>query len=209
MADVQTAPATEPKTDPATVGAPATLSTKDQTTDPAPKTEPAPFDGGENGKGPFAPSAGEFGEFTFAEGAKPSDEAIASFMAAAKEMNLSQEDAQKFITLSEQLTPETEKAAQAEFEKKTAEFADRARASGLMTAETLGHAKKALSMVDNGDGELSDLLLASGLHGHPGMIRVFAEYGKNRSEGQVVDRTTATDPTSEKDRAKRLFPNSN
>ena len=177
-------------------GAPATASADNP---PAADAKPE----GDKPEGDDKPA--EYEPFTRPEGLGVDEELLGEFKAEAKRLNLSQEDAQKFVDLqAKALAKQTEQLANvraqwAEQTKTDKEF------GGEALSENLGVAKKALDTFAT--PELRKLLNESGLGNHPEVIRTFLRVGKAISEdGRVVSglkAATSADP------AKRLFPNQN
>jgi hypothetical protein len=142
------------------------------------------------------PAAVEYEPFALPEGVVADEEVLGEFKATAKELNLSQENAQKLVDLQTKanLRARTQWAESAKVDK---EF------GGPALAENLGLAKKALDSFAS--PELRNLLDTSGLGNHPEIIRAFVRVGKAISEdGRVVSGSKAGAPS---DPARRLFPN--
>lgn len=144
-------------------------------------------------------------EFNAPEGKNFSPEVLASFSEVAKELNLSQDNAQKVIDkignglADKQAAMVTEaRTAWVESAKADKEF------GGDALEENLSVAKKALDTF--GSDELKTLLKESGLGDHPEIIRVFYRAGKAISEdGRLVAGGQAAKPND----AKSFYPNSN
>lgn len=125
-------------------------------------------------------------EFKAAEGQPAFDEQVTgAFGEVAKELNLSQDDAQKVLdkmapVLASRQT-ETLNVARAQWaneSKADAEF------GGDKLAENLGTAKKAIDAFAT--QPLKDLLEESGLGNHPEVVRLFVRVGKAISEDGFV-----------------------
>lgn len=149
-----------------------------------------------------APEA--YAEFAMPEGIQMDAAAIESFQAVAKDLNLSQDAAQKMI---DKMAPamasrQQELLAQARTDWASAATADK-EYGGEKLSENLAVAKKAMDTF--GTPELRQLLNESGLGNHPEVIRVFYRAGKAISQDGFVAGKSA--PGASSDPAKRLFPN--
>lgn len=148
---------------------------------------------------------GEY-EFKAPEGREFDPEVIAEYSAVAKELGLSQENAQKML---DRIAPALEAKNQRIMQEARAEWADSARSDkefgGQKLNESLATARKAIDQF--GTPELRKLLDESGLGDHPEVIRAFWRAGKAISEDSyVVTGQQAPGPT---DPAQRLYPNQN
>ena len=126
--------------------------------------------------------------------------------ATAKELGLTQSQAQKLADLALKRT-ESAQSQQAEMLAQARdEWAGQAKADkefgGDAIEANLATARKALDTF--GTPELKALLNESGLGNHPEVIRFFYRSGKAISEDRVIRGGAAGQPT---DPAKRLFPN--
>jgi hypothetical protein len=168
-------------------------------------TEAANAEGGE-ASGEKAPEgAPEKYEFSIPEGSTLDAEGLEAFSEIAKDLNLSQDAAQKMI---DKMAPEMAarqaeaiKAVQAEWlegSKVDKEF------GGEKLNENLSVAKKALDTF--GTPELRTLLNETGLGNHPEIIRMMYRAGKAISEDKFVPATGGS-PAGSKDFAKSLYPN--
>lgn len=151
-----------------------------------------------------AEGAPEKYEFKSPEGTDIHADTLTNFSEVAKELNLSQDAAQKIL---DKMAPAMA-ARQAEaIEAVKTQWADSARTDkefgGDKLNENLGVAKKALDAF--GTPELRTLLNESGLGNNPEVIRFMYRAGKAISEDGFVQggRAAATDA----DPAKRMFPN--
>lgn len=145
----------------------------------------------------------EYEPFAMPEGVVADDELLGEFAGIAKELKLSQKDAQRITDVGMRMLTKQQEALReaqvqwAESSKTDKEF------GGEQLAENLGVAKRALEAFAT--PELRKLLNDSGLGNHPEVIRTFVRVGKAISEdGRVVSGTRAAGPS---DPAKRLFPN--
>jgi hypothetical protein len=157
---------------------------------------------GEQAKLEGAPEAYEFNA---PEGTRFDESVIGQFSEVAKELNLSQDAAQKLL---DKMTPALE-ARQAEAvqairtEWETTSKADK-EFGGDKLNENLGVAKQALEKF--GSPELRTLLNESGLGNHPEVIRLLYRAGKAISEDGFVSSTGASS-RAQKDAASALYPN--
>lgn len=151
-----------------------------------------------------APEA--YGEFEAPEGTELGETVMGEFKDAAKELNLSQDDAQKMLNkvlpsmkASYENQIDTAKTAWAEASTGDSEFGGDALPANLSTA------KKALETY--GSENLRGLLNETGLGNHPEVIRMLWRVGQTLNEDGVVPGVPAKG--REMDAAKRLFPNQN
>lgn len=144
-------------------------------------------------------------EFTLPEGIQLDDKGTAAFSEVAKELNLTQEAAQKVLDKmgpvisgrhAEALTQA--KAQWVEGSKSDKEF------GGEKLGENLAIAKKAFDTF--GTPELRTLLNESGLGNHPEIIRAFFRAGKAISEDKFVPAGSGS-PKGAKGLADALYPN--
>lgn len=142
-------------------------------------------------------------EFNAPEGAQFDPHTIEQFSEVAKELNLSQGDAQKVL---DKIAPALAEKQSRMIEAARAEWAESARTDkefgGNKLTENLAVAKKALDQF--GTPELRALLNESGLGNHPEIIRAFYRAGKAISEDGFVSGGRSQAPA---DPAKRMFPN--
>lgn len=190
------APASQPAADPATVAADVVTQPAGQATDAAPAGEAKADD-----KPQGAPESYEFNP---PEGREFDADVLGVFSEAAKEANLSQESAQKVL---DKIAPALAAKQERMMEAARAEWVESAKADkefgGDKLAENVAVAKKALEAF--GTPELTALLNESGLGNHPEIIRAFYRAGKAISEdGFVAGRGSGAAPA---DPAKVLFPN--
>lgn len=145
-------------------------------------------------------------EFKAAEGITFDDAVVGAFSEVAKELNLTQDAAQKVLDKvapvmaarqSEQI--EAARTAWAESAKVDKEF------GGDNLAENLAIAKQGLETF--GTPELRALLNESGLGNHPEVIRVFYRAGKAISDDRIV--TGASGSATTQTTAQRMYPNMN
>ena len=164
--------------------APATQDRQAADAAPAGK-EPAP-PAAEEAKAPAeAPKAPEAYEFKAPEGRVFDSEVMASYSQVAKELNLSQESAQRLL---DAVGPKMAERQMAMIEATRNGWADSSKSDrefgGEKLSENLGVAKKALDAF--GTAELRSLLNESGLGNHPEVIRFMFRAGKAISEDSMV-----------------------
>lgn len=179
------APAQEP--------APAKQDAPANSDNPAPAgTEPSKADDKANAepkgddKKPVS-AAPEKYEFTAGEGQELDKEAIAAFEPIAREIGLSNEQAQKIVDVyGSTIMPQLVKQQADEWQKQITGWAETVKADkdGLGSDESIGHAQKALDQF--GSPELKSYLVETGLGNHPELVRVFSKIGKAMSEDGFV-----------------------
>ncbi len=175
-------------------------STSEQTT----KAKPAEGEKTEGDKGEAKTSPDNY-EFKAPEGREFDATVLEQFSEVAKELKLSQDDAQKVI---DKLAPALVEKQQRVLAEARNEWVNSVKSDqefgGEKLTENLAVAKKALDAF--GTPELSKLLNESGLGDHPEIIRAFYRAGKAISEdGRLV--TGAKGAQVPADPAKRMFPN--
>jgi len=154
------------------------------------ETKPAEGDAGkkadDNGKPQGAP---EKYEFNAPEGVSLDKGVIGDFEGIARELNLSQESAQKLIdTLGPKLAASQSDQIKSTIAEAQATWLDASKTDkefgGDALNANLGAAKKALDAF--GTPELKQLLNESGLGNHPEVIRTFVRIGKQISDDGIV-----------------------
>ena len=162
------APAAAAPVDPAT--APAAAPVASTTTEAKP---PAPV---------------EYTDFTAPDGIKLDDDIVGEFKAFAKEKNIPQEDAQKFVDMGAKIAQKTQAAYMEQMEQAQAKWVSDSRVDkefgGDKLNENLAMAKKALDTF--GGEELTKLLTESGLGNHPEIIRYNFRVAQAISEDRLV-----------------------
>ena len=162
--------------------------------------------GGEQQTGGQEAEAPESYELKAPDGMELDQAAVTEFTAIAKDLKLSNEQAQKLTDIAvamEQRRAEAHAKTVKDWE--AASKADK-EFGGDALGENLSVAKKAIDTF--GSPELKGLLDATGLGNHPEVLRTFIKVGKAISEGKFVasGSRTATAPVST---AKALYPNMN
>ena len=154
---------------------------------------------------PAAEGAPESYDFAQPEGHVVDAGVIGKFSEVAKELNLSQANAQKVLDVMAPAIAERQAAA---LQTMTAEWAETSRADkefgGDQLAENLATAKTALEALAT--PEFRTLLNQTGLGNHPEVLRVFYRAGKAISPDRIV--TGKAGPADARD-ARSLYPNSN
>ncbi|MBW5937564.1 peptidase [Klebsiella michiganensis] len=184
------APAPAPAADPAKPEGdkpqPGTEGDKPQDDKPADGDKPADKPDDKEQKLEGAP---EKYEFKPAEGQELDTAALEQFEPIARELNLTNEQAQKMVDLyGTKIMPMVQKQ-QAEFWQKTTEQwaadvkADKEIGGDKLTAN-LSAAQRALEQF--GDPELKEYLDSTGLGNHPALVKAFIKVGKAMSEDKVV-----------------------
>lgn len=134
------------------------------------------------------PTAPETYEFKAPEGRAFDSEVIAEYSKVAKELNLSQEAAQRVL---DAVGPKLAERQAAQIEAVRNGWSDSSKADkefgGERLSENLSVAKKALDAF--GTAELRSLLNESGLGNHPEVIRFMFRAGKAISEDSMVTGT--------------------
>lgn len=147
-------------------------------------------------------------EFQPTEGVAEVDpQVIGQFAEVAKELNLSQDQAQKII---DKVAPAMQARQAEQLQAARTQWAEDAKADkefgGEKLAENLAVAKKAMDTF--GTPELRSLLNDSGLGNHPELIRFMYRAGKAISEDTFVNSGGAA-PAEPKTTAQRMYPNMN
>ncbi|MTC64186.1 peptidase [Providencia alcalifaciens] len=126
-------------------------------------------------------------EFTVGEGQELDKEAVAAFEPIARELGLSNEQAQKIVDVyGSTIMPQLVKQQADEWQKQVTGWAETVNADkeGLGSTESIGNAQKALDQF--GSPELKSYLVETGLGNHPELVRVFSKIGKAMSEDGFV-----------------------
>ena len=120
-------------------------------------------------------------DFTVPEGFnKPSDE----FIQTAKDIGLTQENAQKMIDFyTKNLAPAMQKAQQDQFSKLSHEWADQS----IKTIGNDGIEKAKIAFKEFATPELKSLLNTTGLSNHPLVIGMFKTIGDKMGEGNLIN----------------------
>lgn len=126
-------------------------------------------------------------EFTAGKDQELDTEAVAAFEPIAREIGLSNEQAQKIVDVyGSTIMPQIVKQQTDEWQKQVTGWAETVNADkeGLGSTESIGNAQKALDQF--GSPELKSYLVETGLGNHPELVRVFSKIGKSMSEDGFV-----------------------
>ncbi|WP_347299399.1 hypothetical protein [Clostridium perfringens] len=130
------------------------------------------------------PAAPEKYEFTPPEGQELDANALAVFEPIAKELGLSQEQAQKLVDIYPQIQQQQAEA----WSKQVADWSEQVKADKEIGGDkfnaSVGAAQRALDQF--GNTELREYLNASGLGNHPALVRFCAKVGKAMAEDTFV-----------------------
>lgn len=139
-----------------------------------------------------------YAEFTLPEGISLDKVALEKFTPLAKDLNLSQEQAQKVVDLyAAEVLPHVQQAFAEQQAQKVEGWLQSAmkdpEIGGARFDESVSIAKKALDAF--GTPELKAALDDTGLGNHPDVIRLLANIGKRISEDRTASTTSATGGT--------------
>lgn len=117
-------------------------------------------------------------EFTAGEGQELDKEAVAAFEPIARELGLSNEQAQKIVDVyGSTIMPQILKQQNEAWQQQTIEWAETIKADKeLGSVESIGNAQKAVDQF--GTPELKQYLNDSGLGNHPELFRIFQELAR-------------------------------
>lgn len=150
-----------------------------------------------------APEAYE--DFTLPEGMPLDEPSMGEFKTLAKELNLSQQQAQKLVDLEVARMQAAEKSMIETEQKQTEEWVNAVKADpdigGAKLESSLKIAKQAVT--EFGGEEIASLLETTGLGNHPAVIKMFHKIGKAVAEDSV-ERGKATAPV--RDAAYHFYP---
>lgn len=152
----------------------------------------------------------KYEDFKLPEGFEMDQAQVESFLPIAKELNLTQEQAQKLVDLQTAHAKSAAEANQKAWESTLTEWADAARADkefgGASFKDSLAQANKAIDAF--GSKELRSALDVTGLGNHPEFLRFAYKVGKAISEDKFHVQN-ASSPAKPKGAAEHLFPNMN
>ncbi len=136
--------------------------------------------------GKSAVAAPEKYEFKTAEGQELDAEAVKAFEPIAKELNLSNEQAQKLVDVyGSKIMPKLVEQQAAQWQGAIEPNNTQVKADkDLGTDASIGAAQKAMDKF--GSPELKQYLNETGLGNHPELVRIFANIGKAMSEDGLV-----------------------
>lgn len=148
-------------------------------------------------------------DFSLPEGYQADPAVMDKFQGIARELNLTQEQAQKLVALDAERVAASGEAQKAQFAQQV-----EAWVGELKNDQTFGGANfdgnvkiAQKAMADFGTPELKQMLETSGLGSHPEVVRLFHRIGQQLGEG-TVHRTTSNIP-AERSLAERMYPNQN
>lgn len=221
MSDSATLMTDGANTTPADAASPAPADAASQApTSAAPAADPGATQQPTDGKAPEAPEvktddskpsekvAPEKYEFKAPEGVTLDSEVLGEFEGIAKELKLSQEDAQKVADLGAKLSQKFATAQAQAVEDASSAWVAAVTADkeigGEKLTENLASAQKALQAF--GSPELRQLLNESRLGNHPEVIRLMAKVGKAISEDRMVTGGAGPSRDGAKSAADVLYP---
>ncbi|HFT7639849.1 TPA: peptidase [Citrobacter freundii] len=128
-------------------------------------------------------------EFKVGEGQELDTAALEQFEPIARELNLTNEQAQKMVDLyGTKIMPMVQKQQAESWQKTTEQWAADVKADkeigGDKLTANLSAAQRALEQF--GDQELKEYLDSTGLGNHPALVKAFIKVGKAMSEDKVV-----------------------
>lgn len=199
-ADGGTAPApSEPSAPAADAPAPAADPAKPEGDKPQPGTEgdkpqeDKPADGDKTADKPDDKEQKQDGapekyEFKAGEGVELDTEALKDFEPVARELNLTNEQAQKLVDAYPKILAGVQQRQAEAWQKQTEGWAEAVKADkeigGDKLTANLSAAQRALEQF--GDPELKEYLDSTGLGNHPALVKAFIKVGKAMSEDKVV-----------------------
>lgn len=193
-------------TDPVTT-APAAVTTDTSTKaevveDGKPKTEV------QTDKGAKVEGVPEKYELVAPEGMEIDAAVLGKFEPVFKELNLSNESAQKLANLYAEMKAEEMKDFGVKLQEQVTswegELASDAEVGGKNFGDTVRHAQSAVARF--GTPELKQFLARSGTGSHPELVRAFARIGKAMAEDSFITGPSSAAP---EDKARRIFTTMN
>lgn len=186
------AAATTESTD-ASTAAPETTDAKPTADDPA--------KAGEDKAAEQKPAVPEKYEFTAPEGINLDAEAVAKFEPIARELGLSNDQAQKLVSLQSEFVKQQADAWAATETAWMDTIKSDAEVGGKNLDSSVKHAQTALSKY--GTPELSQALNDTRMGNHPEVLRLLSRIGKAMAEDTFIGEK----PVQTKSAAERLYPN--
>lgn len=148
----------------------------------------------------------EYTDFTAPENYEFNDEFLTPFKELAKELELSQENAQRLVDIHTKNVAELADQLANEFDDTMVEWAKESRIDkefgGQKFNENLGVARSVLQKW--GTPELNELITNTGIGNNKEFLRLLYRIGKDLKDGNTV--TMQTKPNTEVDIAKILYP---
>lgn len=128
-------------------------------------------------------------EFTAGEGVELDAEALKDFEPVARELNLTNEQAQKLVdAYSTKILPLVQKQQAEAWQKQTEGWAEAVKADkeigGANLTSSISSAQRALEIF--GDADLKQYLNETGLGNHPALVKAFVKVGKAMSEDNMI-----------------------
>ncbi|ELW9486317.1 peptidase [Enterobacter hormaechei] len=164
---------------------PGTEGDKPQDDKPADGEKPADKPDDEEQKQEGAP---EKYEFTAGEGVELDTEALKDFEPVARDLNLTNEQAQKLVDAYPKILAGVQQRQAEAWQKQTEGWAETVKADkeigGDKLTANLSAAQRALDQF--GTPELKEYLNATGLGNHPDLVKTFVKIGKAMSEDGMV-----------------------
>ncbi|OOK79664.1 peptidase [Pedobacter himalayensis] len=164
---------------------PGTEGDKPQDDKPADGDKPADKSEGEEQKQEGAP---EKYEFTAGEGVELDADALKDFEPVARDLNLTNEQAQKLVDAYPKILAGVQQRQAEAWQKQTEGWAETVKADkeigGDKLTANLSAAQRALDQF--GTPELKEYLNATGLGNHPDLVKTFVKIGKAMSEDGMV-----------------------
>lgn len=127
-------------------------------------------------------------EFKAGEGVELDTEALKDFEPVARDLNLTNEQAQKLVDAYPKILAGVQQRQAEAWQKQTEGWAETVKADkeigGDKLTANLSAAQRALEQF--GDPELKEYLDSTGLGNHPALVKAFIKVGKAMSEDKVV-----------------------
>ncbi|CAA2938259.1 MULTISPECIES: peptidase [Enterobacter] len=179
------APAADPAKPEGDKPQPGTEADKPQEDKPADGEKPADKDDDKEQKQEGAP---EKYEFTAGEGVELDTEALKDFEPVARDLNLTNEQAQKLVDAYPKILAGVQQRQAEAWQKQTEGWAETVKADkeigGDKLTANLSAAQRALDQF--GTPDLKEYLNATGLGNHPELVKTFVKIGKAMSEDGMV-----------------------
>ncbi|WP_296262507.1 peptidase [uncultured Enterobacter sp.] len=180
------APAADPAKTEGDKPQPGTEGDKPQEDKPADGEKPADKPDDKEQKQEGAP---EKYEFKAGEGVELDAEALKDFEPVARDLNLTNEQAQKLVDAYPKILAGVQQRQAEAWQKQTEGWAETVKADkeigGDKLTANLSAAQRALDQF--GTSELKEYLNATGLGNHPDLVKTFVKIGKAMSEDGMVD----------------------
>lgn len=170
--------------------APSAEATPPQADKPQPGAEAdKPAEGDKPAEEKKPEGAPEKYDFKAGEGVELDQEALKDFEPVARELNLTNEQAQKLVdAYSTKILPLVQKQQAEAWQKQTEGWAEAVKADkdigGANLTSSISSAQRALEIF--GDADLKQYLNETGLGNHPALVKAFVKVGKAMSEDKVV-----------------------